>query len=124
MFINLSNHPSSKWDKKQIEAASAFGDIYDLPFPNVDPSGDENYILSIAKNCIADIKAVASKSDSAVLVAGEQSLAFCLVQQLQAKGWICLCATSQRIITQKADNTKEIKFVFERFRRFLALKGV
>ena len=37
VFINLSNHRSENWGNDQIEAASRFGEIVDLPFPNVEP---------------------------------------------------------------------------------------
>ena len=49
MFYNISNHPSNKWDDKQIAAASKLseigceeftkeGEIIDIPFPNIDPN--------------------------------------------------------------------------------------
>lgn len=44
MLLNLSNHPSSLWCDEQIKAAETlFGEIVDLPFPQVDPNGDEAY---------------------------------------------------------------------------------
>lgn len=35
MFINVSNHPSSKWSQAQKDAAG--GEILDIPFPNINP---------------------------------------------------------------------------------------
>lgn len=44
MLLNLSNHPSSLWCDEQKKAAETlFGEIVDLPFPQVDPNGDEAY---------------------------------------------------------------------------------
>jgi len=38
MFINVSNHPSSKWNKDQLEAARTLGgEVMDVQFPAVDP---------------------------------------------------------------------------------------
>ena len=41
MLINLSNHPLSGWDTKQLEAATRYGKLIELPFPEVDPTKDE-----------------------------------------------------------------------------------
>ena len=37
MFINFSNHPSVRWSAEQTAAAIEFGDIVDVPFPDVLP---------------------------------------------------------------------------------------
>lgn len=34
MFINLTNHPSDKWSKEQLEAARKYGEVVELVFPN------------------------------------------------------------------------------------------
>ncbi len=43
-FINLTNHPSTKWGADQLAAAKKYGNIVDIPFPAVDPeaSSDTN----------------------------------------------------------------------------------
>ena len=49
IFINLSNHDSSKWSVKQIEEAlklSENGLIIDIPFPNIDPELTSDEITS------------------------------------------------------------------------------
>ena len=44
ILINLTNHRSSKWSKKQISEAEMLGEITDMPFPEVDPYGSSEYI--------------------------------------------------------------------------------
>ena len=35
MFLNFSNHPSDRWNKAQRQAAERYGEIRDVPFPDV-----------------------------------------------------------------------------------------
>ena len=44
-FINLSNHPSDKWDEKQMEAAKQYGEVMDIPFPSIPAQADENEVV-------------------------------------------------------------------------------
>lgn len=37
MLINCSNHPSRLWGDPQKEAAKVYGEIMDIPFPQVNP---------------------------------------------------------------------------------------
>ena len=53
-FVNYSNHPSSAWSSDQIAAAHKYGDIIDIPFPNVSASSGEEEILQTAKDGVAD----------------------------------------------------------------------
>ena len=43
MFINLSNHPHQGWQPDQLEAAEHYGEVVDLPFPQIPPqmTGEE-----------------------------------------------------------------------------------
>lgn len=40
MFINLSNHALQNWSTKQKEEAEKYGELIDLPFPNISPYAD------------------------------------------------------------------------------------
>ena len=40
MFINLSNHALQNWSLKQKEEAEKYGELIDLPFPNISPYAD------------------------------------------------------------------------------------
>jgi len=48
MLINISNHPYSFWGKNKRKAAEIYGKCIDLPFPLIDPQGDEQYIDRLA----------------------------------------------------------------------------
>ena len=37
MFINYTNHPSVSWGEKQTSEAKKYGEIVDMPFPNISP---------------------------------------------------------------------------------------
>ena len=38
MFVNFTNHPSGSWGAAQRRAAQVYGEILDLPFPDVPPT--------------------------------------------------------------------------------------
>lgn len=57
MLINLSNHPSTKWGKKQKQAAIAqYNEILDLPFPQIEPEATIEYVLELAEKFSAKAK--------------------------------------------------------------------
>lgn len=88
MLINLSNHPLSGWDTKQLEAATRYGKLIELPFPEVDPTKDEKYIQSICQNFQAKVEILFSKSCdqfNAVHIMGEHNLTYALVEKLKKK---------------------------------------
>lgn len=69
MFINLSNHPSVKWGKMQLEAAmelTSDNQIKDIPFPAVPATATTSDILAIADglhHTVMANKVVAACSD-------------------------------------------------------------
>ena len=118
MFINLSNHPSSKWSAEQVEAARVYGEIVDLPFPVVDPKGDEVHVSALADEYCRKVQAMAAGYPVAVHVMGEMTLTFAIVSRLQALGIPCYAATTERIITELPEGRKESVFRFVRFRKY------
>ena len=38
MFVNFTKHPSGSWGAAQRRAAQVYGEILDLPFPDVPPA--------------------------------------------------------------------------------------
>ena len=66
-FVNYSNHPSSAWSSDQIAAAHKYGDIIDIPFPNVSASSGEEEILQTAKD---GVERIMRYNPTAVLVQG------------------------------------------------------
>ena len=118
MFINLSNHSSDKWSEAQIEAAKQYGDIVNLPFPQVDPKGDEAYIAGLTDAYCQKVHELADDAPLVVHLMGEMTLTFALVTRLKAKGIVCLASTTERIVTEEAPGVKTNVFRFARFRKY------
>ena len=118
MFINLSNHSSGKWSEAQIEAAKQYGGIIDMPFPLVDPKGDEDYIAGLADEYCQKVLELADGNPVIVHLMGEMTLTFVLVTRLKAKGLVCLASTTERIVTEEAPGVKTNVFRFARFRKY------
>lgn len=119
MFINLSNHPSDKWSNAQIEAARKYGEIVDLPFPQVDPNGDEVYIAQLADQCIREANEISHGQSFTVHVMGEMTLTHALVCRFRSVGVPCVASTTQRKVTEQSDGTKTSEFQFIRFRNYI-----
>lgn len=116
MFINLSNHPSSKWTSSQVEAAAKLGgEVTDLPFPNVAPTASLSDV-----ECLAVETAKNVPEGAVVLVQGEFTLTTALVSLLTSKGVLCVCATTERrsVESTRPDGTvvKTAEFSFIQFR--------
>ena len=114
MFINFSNHPSARWSAEQTAAAMKFGDIADVPFPDV-PAG----VSALADEYCARILDLRA---DAVLVQGEMSLSFAVAGRLQRNGVAVLCACSERVcetsVLDDGSTERRSVFRFVRFRRY------
>ena len=115
MLINCSNHPSRLWGPSQRAAASAYGEILDIPFPQVDPRLDEAGLRRLVGDFAARIEALGA---DAVFLAGEFTFLFMLVDKLLRDGENVICACSRRETEEvlRADGASEKRavFVFER----------
>ncbi|MDR1898213.1 MAG: CRISPR-associated protein [Prevotellaceae bacterium] len=118
MLINLSNHPSHLWKEEQLEAASSYGEVVDIPFPEVDPEGDEAYIQTLCHEYMEKILRLSQEKTVTIHVMGEMTLTHCLVNALLSKRIPCMASTTQRMVTDKDDGTKEVQFVFTQFREY------
>lgn len=119
MLINLSNHPLNTWPKAQSEEAlSKFGEILDIPFPNIEPDWDEEKIAQLADQISSNIIHHHGHEIAAVHVMGEFTLTYALVQRFKEKGYTCVASTSERIVEMLPDGSKNVKFEFCRFRRY------
>lgn len=115
IFVNFTNHSSLEWDDKQKKAAERYGEIFDVPFPAVDPHKGEAYIEELAKRCLAEILKL---EPAAVLCQGEFCLVYRLVSLLKEKGIPVFAACSSRMVEVK-DGKKEVLFQFCRFREYI-----
>jgi CRISPR-associated Csx2 family protein len=117
LFINLSNHSSAFWQAPQLEAATVYGEIIDLPFPFVNPEGDEKYIQSLGNEYVEKIEQLAQGKNVTVHLMGELTLTYCLVKILITKGIKCIASTTERIVKEK-DGIKTSEFRFKQFREY------
>ena len=119
IFVNHTNHPSIDWSEPQLAAARSYGDIVDLPFPNVSPDYSTAEVTSLAQKFFVDI---CDLKPAAVLCQGDFSYTFAMVNLLKAAGIVTLAATSQRIVTEAktpGGSTQKVSlFEFVRFREY------
>jgi hypothetical protein len=115
MLLNLSNHPSGNWPDSQLnEAYKLYGDIQDMPFPQIDPMMDEKAVKDLAYEYMQNILAIKPK---AVHLMGELTFTFSLVNMLLQDGVNVIASTTHRIVEER-DGIKMTKFEFIRFRSY------
>ncbi len=119
VFINFSNHPSSRWSPEQLSAAEKYGRVIDEPFPAVPANLDERGVALLADEAVLRIMA---HHPAAVLCQGEFTLAFAVVERLKAEGVTVLAASSDRVLMKEEDENGETRkvtvFRFTRFRKY------
>lgn len=119
MFVNFTNHPSGSWGAAQRRAAQVYGEILDLPFPDVPPALSAAAVAALADEWAARILDL---HPACVLCQGEMTLTFRVVRLLQAQGVAVVAACSERrtLCLTDADGctrrTSEFRFV--RFRAY------
>lgn len=137
-LINISNHPSDKWDTSQLSAAKNIAEqIIDIPFPMIDASKDVVYTGSYG-DIISDLmkknfgrnmsdtmkmfSLVGNPNNTVIHIMGEMSYTHFFVNKLQAMGYDCICSTTDRIVTENPDGSKNVKFKFGCFRKYEKVK--
>lgn len=126
MLINLSNHPSPNWSPKQLESASIYGKLVDLPFPVIDPEAATDIINRLAEEFKTEIVKLLSNNPMekhAVHLMGEITFCFALAVMLQNHGIDCIASTTERIVVEKG-RQKTVEFNFTRFRQYPDLKAI
>lgn len=119
LFLNLSNHPSDKWSKAQLDAARAYGEVVDMPFPEIDPGATTEEIHRLAEEYADRITSSYLGRDlMTVHLMGEMTFCFRLVSLLHARGVRCVASTTQRKTSELADGKKESIFEFQAFREY------
>ena len=119
VFINLSNHPSGKWDEEQKKAAMHYGEIIDIPFPEIPAQADEREVEELADQYLDQIL---QYKCGAVMVQGEFTLTYRLIKLLAEKQITTLAACSERnteeTVNPDGSTSKKTIYRFVRFRRF------
>lgn len=122
MFINLSNHPSDKWGNTQLESALALttdNQIKDIKFPAVPATATTADVLTIADGLY---HTVMENKPEVVMIAGEFSLAYTLIELCLRAGVKVVAACSDRrtkeTVNKDGTVTKTVNFEFIQFREF------
>lgn len=119
IFVNHTNHASSNWSDEQRSAAETFGEIVDVPFPEIPPQADESAVAELAAE---NLREILKLQPAAVLCQGEFNYTFALVSALRQKNIPVLAATSERVTTETTlpdgSSKKSSVFRFVRFRRY------
>lgn len=121
MFVNISNHHSSKWSEEQRRAAMELGgEIVDIPFPNVPPAAGEGDLMDLSDALISKIKTLEECEDVVVVhVMGEAGLTYRVVNDIYLDFKItCVYSTTERIVEEK-DGQKISTFKFVKFRSYV-----
>lgn len=120
MFVNLSNHPSRDWLPEQLQAALQLASpVFDIPFPSVAPELDGPEFSNLA-HAIAN--QVVDAGARAVMLQGEFTLVYALVNLLRQASIPCYAAATERISASETlpggviRKTSDYRFV--RFRQF------
>ena len=122
MFINISNHPSSKWSASQLESAFALtsdNSIKDIPFPAVPATATMDDIIKIADGLHHTVMA---NKPEVVMIAGEFTLAYAMIELCLRAGLKVVAACSERrtneVLNEDGSTTKTAIFEFVQFREF------
>lgn len=122
MLINLTNHPKDSWSEDMMnEAMSQFHSITDLPFPEIDPESDENALETLAQSYLKKIDRILDNSannSNAILIMGEFTFCYKLINLLKRNNLKCIATTSQRDTIQLERGQKKAFFKFVKFREY------
>ena len=120
MFINISNHPSTKWSPEQLAAAGE--EVVDLGFPSVLPEGKDGYMSALVWEWAEKVRALACEPGSRALTGvtihlmGETGFVCRLGLELRYGGAKVVHSTTAREVVER-NGVKESVFRFVQFRR-------
>lgn len=121
MLINLTNHPTITWGEMQISVAQKrYGEIVDMPFPNISPQWSSKQVEQLAIEYFERIQTLLPKpqTNDAVHLMGEQVFCFKLLCMLSNAGYVVVASTTQRITKVLPNGNIEKGFAFIRFREY------
>lgn len=118
MFVNFSNHPSRYWDNKQRESSLYYGELIDMPFPQIAPNATVEELQMLAETCVHRIVALADSQTITVHIMGEMTFTYMVVTKLKEMGIKCVASTTERKTSYSEDGTKLSEFSFVKFREY------
>lgn len=118
-FINLSNHPSSRWTAHQLDCAQEYGRVIDLPFPPIDPYCSSGEIDEIVDQYYQRIM---TYRKPVVMLQGEYVFTYRLTCRLKAADIKVLAGCSERRTIEYTDNegmtARRSEFEFVMFKEY------
>jgi hypothetical protein len=124
LFINLSNHPSSKWSPLQLEAAMDMVDrspVIDMAFPNIKPEMTTKEVQNLANEYIDKIKNLINEYDAEKVVLhvmGEMTFTYHIAFSFRLSPIVtCVASTTKRNVIEKNGEKISI-FEFVQFRKY------
>lgn len=123
MLVNFSNHRIENWSAEQLATAKTYGEIVDVPFPNVDPAGSVSYIEDLANECVEKLMSIIENPASDVVhIMGELNVVYSVVTKLKSRGVKCVVSTTERNVEERLSENGEVQkiatFKFCTFREF------
>lgn len=117
VLINLTNHSSVNWGDVQMQAAESYGEVIDIPFPNISPDASQTYIDQLTEEFVNQIIKQSAFFEITMHIMGEMTFTYQVVSRLKAFGIKCVASTTERIVTEE-DGKKISEFRFVRFREY------
>jgi hypothetical protein len=128
MLVNLSNHPSERWNNTQMNAAiQQYRNVKDITFPNILPTATTEEVQRMAKSYVHQIQILAQNETNqpfAVHVMGEMTFIYRIVLLLHRSNIKCIASTTERNTIENPDGSKTFLFNFVRFRAYFQLKNI
>ena len=112
MFINISNRPHYEWNTYQYETARAFGEIRDIPFPEVPATVTKDEVKRMAEEVFIESGGLRmlNKEVDVILCQGESSLMWHIVNIFKNTGFTCVVPCFKEEKNQE-DGTTKLNFV-------------
>lgn len=118
MFINLSNHPTALWTTEQMAEAKNFGEVLDMPFPNITPESTTEEVQRMADDFANRITERRGNESLVVHIMGEMTFTFKVVERLKSLGIRCVASTTERRAYDDDKGKKVSEFKFVQFRDY------
>ncbi|MDO4324666.1 MAG: hypothetical protein Q4E24_01310 [bacterium] len=118
MFVNFTNHPKDNWTREQIEASVCYGEIVDVPFPEVSP---ESTLEQVRQEAEVYAEKIMQYRPQFVLCQGEFCMTYHVVQILKEKGIHVGAACSERKVTEtttESETKKTVLYQFVQYREY------
>lgn len=130
-FINISNHPTSKWSDEQLNAAKRMAEtIIDIPFPNIpstaEPLDIKGLLFALESEIFHKINDIDIGPYDVILhIMGEMGFCFMAISFFKQKyGWRVYHSTTERVVEEKPDGSKVSKFHFVQFREYKRIEEI